>query len=71
MIITIKWLDDLSQERKALELEAIANKAVRLYRTSDVPTVRAAILAVMEDIRVSGSESDIAEIENRASRKVR
>ncbi len=62
MMITVLSLSELTQARKEREYINIAGMAVSEMRHSDIPA-RQAILAVMSKIKVTGTSSDLAEIE--------
>lgn len=63
MVITVLSLSELTQARKEREYINIAGMAVSEMRQGKGMTARQAILAVMSRIKVTGSSSDLAEIE--------
>ena len=67
MIVTIRTLSELSQERREREYTIIADRAVKLYRGSNLPSLRDSILSVLGSIRLSATTVDIEQIELRAS----
>jgi hypothetical protein len=67
MIVTIRGLNELSQERREREYTILADRAMRLYRNGSVPSISDGILAVLGSVRLSATTADIEQIELRAS----